>query len=191
MPGMTGDPPPTHDPGGKVRLRPVGAPESSALFGGPNDCYRYWLTRTWEPTPPGRLVLWVMMNPSTADADVDDPTVAKCCRLSRRWGFGAMTVVNCFAYRATDQAMLAAAADPVGPDNDKRIQGRANHADQIIMAFGTPKERKLRSRGFEVARMLVAAGKGPKMHALRVSAAGAPWHPLYLPEDIVPERWSP
>lgn len=85
---------PKHDPGGKVRIKLALDVKSNIVFGGPDDCYRYRLSRTWDKIQPH--VLWVMMNPSVADHDGDDPTVAKCGRLARAWGYGDIYVGNTF-----------------------------------------------------------------------------------------------
>jgi hypothetical protein len=159
----------------------------SAIFGGAGDCYRYRLGREWDADLPAAL--FVMMNPSTASAFVDDNTIAKATRFARRWGFGRLLIGNVHAYRCTDQARLAETADPIGPENDAHLQAMAAEASLIVMAYGRPKIAALRRRGPAVARMLVSAGHW--LHVLRVSKAGVPHHPLYLPEATEPMPWSP
>ncbi len=176
----------THDPGGKVRLVVASGVDSSAVFGGPGDCYRYRLVRTWEPGP---LVMFLMMNPSTANIAVDDPTVAKCQRLARRWGYGGLLVGNVFAYRATDQGELARVADPVGTLNGHHLAAMARQAALIVCAFGTPKVTALLPHGPAAAIRLHQAGH--PLHVLRLSKAGRPVHPLYLPETLTPTPWNP
>ncbi len=157
-----------------------------AIFGGANRRYRYRLERQWgEVLHP---VLFVMMNPSSADPLRDDRTVAKVQRLARRWGFASLLVGNAFAYRVTDQARLVEVADPVGPDNDMHLCAMAREARLIVMAYGTPAKHALRRRGPEVARMFERMGK--RLNVLRLSIDGAPWHPLYLPEDSIPLPWT-
>ncbi len=84
----------SHDPGGKVSILLPEHVQGSAIFGGTAHEYRYRLSRTWSS---GRRVLFVMMNPSTADPSADDPTVAKCRRFAVKWGYGGMYVGNTFA----------------------------------------------------------------------------------------------
>ena len=118
-----------HDPGGKVRLALSADVKSWADFGGDNKEYRYTLKRVWDASLGS--VLFVMMNPSTADPYVDDPTVAKCQRYARAWGYGTLLVGNTFAYRATNQKDLLRVADPVGP-RERRVaaqDGRAGRDD--------------------------------------------------------------
>jgi hypothetical protein len=178
---------PKHDPGGKVRLAVAQGVKSSAMFGGPKDCYRYRLVRTWDETKPHAL--FIMMNPSTADPSVDDPTVAKCGRFARAWGYGGIYVGNTFAYRATDKKRLGRIADPVGPDNDKHLIAMAELAAIVIFAYGQPSHKALRERGPLLAKILVA--KGIKPHVLKLSKGGTPWHPLYLLETLKPVVWKP
>ena len=177
--------PDAHDPGGKVRQRLPTDVVASALFGGAANEYRYRLTRHWGT---GAHVLFIMMNPSTADLRVDDPSVAKCGRLARRWGYAGVAVGNTFAYRATEQARLAQVADPVGPDNDRHLLLMAQEAAMTIFAYGTPRHKALRSRGPDVARLLRSAGI--VAHVLKLSKDGVPYHPLYLSEAVRPVPWA-
>ncbi|WP_263353334.1 DUF1643 domain-containing protein [Acidicapsa acidisoli] len=178
---------PKHDPGGKVRLAVAQGVKSTAVFGGPKDCYRYRLKRTWDDSKPH--VMFVMMNPSTADPLIDDPTVAKCGRFARAWGYGGIYVGNTFAYRATDQKRLLEISDPIGPDNDKHLIEMAQSAAVVVFAYGKPKHAPLRTRGPALAKLLIErAGVTP--HTLRLSMEGTPWHPLYLKETLKPVVWK-
>jgi hypothetical protein len=176
-----------HDPGGKVTLSLQIWVRGSAVFGGPGDCYRYELSRVWDEKLP--ILLVVMMNPSTANPLVDDPSVAKCRRYAEAWGFGTLLVGNTFAYRATDKRRLLEVSDPVGPENDCHLLKMSNRAQTILFAFGQP-HKSLRSRGPEVARLLSNNGRR-KIHALRLSNDGTPCHPLYLPGSLKPVEWAP
>src|ERR1700680_305374 len=104
-----------------------------------SDCgvYRYLLRRVWDRDKI--RVLIVMLNPSTADAQVDDATIRSLFRLCRRLGYGSFEVVNLFAFRATDPDELFKATDPIGPLNE-RISGAAIvRCDLTIVAWGTHK----------------------------------------------------
>jgi hypothetical protein len=179
--------PQKHDPGGKVRLAISRDVKSSAVFGGRDDCYRYRLIRTWDETKPHAM--FIMMNPSTADLKVNDPSVAKCERFARAWGYGGIYVGNTFAYRATDQSRLIEVADPVGPDNDAHITEMAKGAAVVIFAYGNPKHMQLRSRGLTLARLLLEKAN-VKPHVLRLSNDGTPCHPLYLRKTLNPVEWK-
>jgi hypothetical protein len=176
----------THDPGGKRLLKLPPGTRSTARFGGPDDCYRYELLREWDGALPA--ILFVMMNPSTADVQFDDSTVAKCGRLARAWGFGALLVGNTFAYRCTDQRRLTEIADPIGPENDDALLAMARDAAVTVFAYGKPAHRLLRFRGLDVAQGLARNGVLP--HVLKLTADGTPGHPLYMPEaGLRPVPW--
>jgi hypothetical protein len=145
--------------------------------------YRYLLVRRWGT---GGTVNFVMLNPSTADECRNDPTVERCERRARLMGFGAFTVTNIFAWRATDPAALHSVADPTGPSNDAVLVETAREALCVIAAWGV--HGALLGRGAEVAAMLDA--KGITLNHLGLSRHGHPRHPLYLPYTAVPKPWS-
>jgi hypothetical protein len=176
-----------HCPGGKVLLPLPPGVRGDAVLGGTNREYRYELSRTWDDALP--TLLFVMMNPSTALPWFDDPTVAKCRRYAIVWGFGTLLVGNTFAYRATAQERLMEVADPVGPDNDAHLLSMADRAAMIVFAYGQPRNKTLRYRGIEVARLLSRQGTRP-LHYLRLAKNGTPCHPLYLPGSLKPVLWN-
>jgi hypothetical protein len=159
---------PAHDPGGKVRRTLKAGVTGNAVFGGANQEYRYRLSRTWDARKP--FALFVLMNPSTADPICDDPTVAKCCKFAKVWGYGGIVVANTFAYRCTDQRGLIKVDDPVGPENDRHIIQMAKAAAIVIFAYGKPKHKELRSRAALVS--LVSSSKKLKLRRTS-SASGA------------------
>ena len=82
--------------------------------------YRYQLTRFWGSlSQPPHQVAFIMLNPSQANAEQDDPTIRACSQFAKRWGYNQLNIVNLFAYRATQPSMLTKANDPIGPDNDR------------------------------------------------------------------------
>ncbi len=170
-----------HDPGGKIRLTLSDDVKSWARFGGEDGEYRYALRRVWDRSLGS--VLFVMMNPSTADPFVDDPSVAKCQRYARAWGYGTLLVGNTFAYRATNQKRLMQVADPVGPKNDQWLLKMAAQAGMIVLAFGKP-HNNLRQRGRDVVELLKRSGH--EMHVLKLCKDGTPSHPLYLRGTLMP-----
>lgn len=95
--------------------------------------YRYRLWRRWGIGPHAT---WIMLNPSTADADLDDPTIRRCIGFARAWGFSAIEVVNLFALRATNPRELGRSADPIGPDNDRHLSEAGRAAELRIAAWG-------------------------------------------------------
>jgi hypothetical protein len=140
--------------------------------------YRYTLWRAWDEALP-RLG-FIMLNPSTADATRDDPTIRRCIGFARAWHYGAVEVVNLFAYRATDPARLAQVADPVGPDNDHYILQTAEHCAKLVAAWGC--QGKLMGRDAAIRRLL----KDVTLCCLGLTQDGYPRHPLYLRADAQP-----
>jgi hypothetical protein len=142
----------------------------------PCGTYRYELTRRWSPRP---LVGWVLLNPSTADADTDDPTVRRCIGFARAWGYGGIVIRNLFALRATDPSELDRHSAPVGSDNDTYL-ARCSGDDVTVLAWGA----RGGSRGRDVLELLARQGVQP--YQLAVTADGQPRHPLYLTADLEP-----
>src|SRR5579885_3397338 len=105
-----------------------------------SDCdkYRYLLTRPAEVESPLRSsAVFVMLNPSTADATLDDPTIRRCRGFAKAWGCNGLVVANLFAYRATNPKELKLADDPIGPDNDKILRELAKEHYDIVCAWGS------------------------------------------------------
>jgi hypothetical protein len=142
--------------------------------------YRYELTREWDE---GRHALWIMLNPSTADASQDDPTIRRCISFSQRWGFGGLRVCNLFALRATDPKELLGCPDPVGPENDDYILKNAELASCVHLAWGT--KGALKGRAEAVVQLLRATGR-QYLLCLGTTKDGHPKHPLYIRSDVQP-----
>ncbi len=141
----------------------------------PEGWYRYSLWRQWGE-PDGPRVCWVMLNPSTADAEADDPTIRRCIGFSKSWGAAAMEVVNLFALRSTDPKALVRHPDPVGPDNHKAITDAIKRSDMVVAAWGAFQIKHSRpsidTYCFNLDKPLWCLGK---------TKAGHPRHPLYVP----------
>ena len=145
--------------------------------------YRYRLWRVWgEPDTPRRLCM-VMLNPSTADEFKNDPTVERCCRRARMWGYERIDVVNIFALRSTNPQGLYDCDDPIGPDNDNAILQAAVGADLTVAAWGN--HGQLGGRGAAVMAMLKQNNIAPQ--AFKLSKQGEPVHPLYQPYSALPQ----
>lgn len=149
----------------------------------PTETYRYSLWRDFE-NGQASMLRFVMLNPSTADAEQDDPTIRRCMGFARDWGFGGVLVVNLFALRATNPRELRRHPDPIGPDNDSHIEwalqpGSSDGEPPLALAaWGAHGE--FMGRGKAVLR------RYPFLRALGLTAAGEPRHPLYLRRDAVP-----
>ena len=152
----------------------------------PDGVYRYCLVRRWEiHIEDGDTLLWVMLNPSTADATEDDATIRKITKFSKAWGYSALAVVNVFGYRATDPRILLTVDDPVGSDNLAWIESWVAATDRTICAWGAsfPKAMEPHVQAVSVAlrdRGAMCMGR---------TKAGHPRHPLYLKDDTVPEEF--
>lgn len=169
--------------GAVIRSAVRGGVASTAVF---SDCgaYRYALTRIWDAA--AARVLFVMLNPSTASEERNDPTVARCEARARALGFGGLAVANLFAWRATRPADLRRAAHPIGPGTDRHLLEDAARADLLICAWGN--HGALHGRGAEVLRLLVS--RGHALHHLGLTRLGQPAHPLYLRACRPVERWD-
>src|SRR3990167_9710763 len=141
--------------------------------------YRYLLRRTWNHDFPRALI--VMLNPSTADAEVDDATIRSCTRLLRNKGYGSFEVVNLFGFRATDPAELKTVADPVGPQNDIITVAAVKRCDISICAWGAHPMGACRSKATK--RLLLSYR--PAVFCFGTTKAGSPKHPLYI------KTWTP
>ncbi|MGV8845820.1 MAG: DUF1643 domain-containing protein [Propionicimonas sp.] len=146
--------------------------------------YRYRLSRVWDPSGP--RCVFAMLNPSTATALTLDATVSRCVRFAKAWSYGALEVVNVFAYRATNPKDMAAQDDPIGPGNDEALLAAGKAGDLVVAAWGVHAE--LDGRGEVVRRLFDQAGL--PLHYLRLTKAGHPGHPLYIPAATRPTRWG-
>lgn len=157
-------------------------PSSSAVLSD-DGRYRYRLGRRWAPGP---TLGWIMLNPSTADATADDPTIRRCIAFARREGCGAIDVANLYAWRATDPDSLLALAwgEAVGPDNHHHVADVLAGAERTVAAWGAwwnaqPDRRRPARLNVES----VAALLGAALVCLGRTKAGAPRHPLYVRGD--------
>jgi len=141
--------------------------------------YRYSLTREWGS---GFAVLFVGLNPSTADETLDDPTIRRWVSFAREWGYARLHMANLFAFRATDPRDMKNATDPVGPENDKQLLTLANDSILTVAAWGV--HGTFGGRHKAVRQML------PRLHYLRLTKDGHPGHPLYLPKTLRPVEWQ-
>ena len=158
--------------------------KSSAII---SDCglYRYQLTRTWGEEKPA---VFVMLNPSTADALEDDATIRRCIGFAKKWNCGGIVVVNLFAYRATKPKELLSATDPQGPDNLTHIFNTVQAARLIVCAWGA--YNKLNGQDKKVITCIRGAIKMADVVCLGTTRDGHPRHPLYLPKDAVMQAYE-
>lgn len=145
--------------------------------------YRYALRRIWDPRKPA--VLFVGLNPSTADHRVDDRTIRRCIGFAQAWGFGQLFVANLFAYRTPFPSALRNVDNPVGPYNDRWLRRLANEAKVVVAAWG--------NHGSYLGRDRDALPLLGRPMCLAMSKRGQPKHPLYIPasaklRDLAPPK---
>ncbi len=149
-----------------------------------SDCrkYRYSLSQIWDEDK--EPLYWLMLNPSTADEVKNDPTVERCERRARMWGYGGSVVLNIFAYRATDPKNMRTQKDPVGPDNDAWIRKLARRSQELVVVGGWGEHGSHMARGQAVLDIFKQANG--RINALKINASGHPAHPLYIAYDKTP-----
>lgn len=140
--------------------------------------YRYGLTRQWSDDP---MMGFVMLNPSTADADVDDPTIRRCIGFARREGCGGIVVVNLFPLRATNPADLWSTRYPerFGADSNAELQRHLRMVTGPLVAAWGAEGDSLGSDAVILTRRYL----GHRMVCLGLTKSGAPRHPLYVRGD--------
>ena len=147
-----------------------------------SDCrkYRYGLSRTWNGKK--KTILFIGLNPSTANEKIDDPTIRRCINYAQNWGYGSLLMVNLFAYRATMPSELKNVKNPIGNDNDLHIIELSKKADIVVAAWGN--EGTLLNRDKEVKKIL------PNLMCLKINKSGQPSHPLYQKKDLKLIKYS-
>ena len=138
--------------------------------------YRYTLSRTWDSTKP--TVLFIGLNPSIADENVDDPTVTRCINFAKDWGYGTLLMANLFAYRTTYPKEIYLIDDPIGKDNDYYLLECVKQSDLIVACWG--------NNGTYMDREKIIKELVPNLYCLQKNKNGTPHHPLRLPRDINP-----
>jgi hypothetical protein len=138
--------------------------------------FRYWLKRDVGDGPP---LGWLMLNPSTADASLDDPTIRRVIGFTRAWGYGQAWVTNLFALRATDPAELNRHDEPRGPENEAHVLLMAVACPVVVCAWGATVD-KVRHRWIDVAAIVE---RNSLAMCLGSTKAGYPRHPLYVRAD--------
>lgn len=149
----------------------------------PCGTYRYLLTRRWFDSNPMSHVAFIMLNPSSAAADVDDRTIRKCQKYAKAWGHNGISVLNLFALRATDPDELTRHPDPVGPVNDTMIETIALAAGTGLVVVAWGQHGAYKSRGLIVLDRLRSWGVEP-MRIGPPTKGGHPWHPLYRKDSM-------
>lgn len=154
-----------------------------------NGQHRLYLTRIWDRALP--LVGFVMINPSTADATIDDPTIRKCMGYAEKWGNGGIYVVNLFSFRSKDPEDLhAASSEQRNSDvSDFYIRKAAEKCPVVVLGWGANGDPYL-DRVAEVYALLTQ-NSSTQVRCLKVTKSGQPGHPLYLKYEMPLIPWAP
>ena len=179
-------------------MKPKTAEQRGTFFSA-DRVYRYTLWREWgtgtlpilQPNHGANsYVMFIGLNPSTADETKDDPTIRKCIGFAKRWGFGSLCMTNLFAYRSTDPRKMKDHPNPIGDDNDLWLACCARSAGMIVAAWG--RDGQHLKRDLAVMQIL------KDVHCLGLNNDGSPKHPLYVPYGTVvmqlqqpPKRGTP
>jgi hypothetical protein len=139
--------------------------------------YRYELSRIWDEEKP--RILFIMLNPSTADANTDDPTIRRVINFAKSWGYGGLFVANLYAFRSTDPKGLKYTDDPIGKDNIQHIQTLLGLTEKVIYAWGNNQKEP---------EWLYNVVSTP--YCIETSKNGTPKHPLYLRADLQPKFYD-
>ena len=142
--------------------------------------YRYVLWRRWAWEGYANQVMFIGLNPSTADEREDDPTIRRCIGFARSWGYSGILMMNTYAFRATQPADMKAASDPIGPANDEAFGYRRSQVGLIVAAWGTHCSQE------RAGQVHQALGFRPVM-CLGTNKDGTPKHPLYLKASTKPQ----
>ena len=139
--------------------------------------YRYALWRIWDLSRP--FVMFIGLNPSTADETKDDPTIRRCINFAKYWNYGGIYVTNLFAYRSSSTRKMMTFSNPIGDENDKWIRNLSQKSNIIIAAWGND--------GIHLNRSKTIEDKIPNLKCIKKNKSGQPAHPLYLKSNLKPK----
>lgn len=145
--------------------------------------YRYLLWREWNSS--SKTVSFIMLNPSRADAEINDPTITRCINFAKSWGYGRLEVVNLFAYRTPKPSLLKQVTEPIGRDNDHFIIESVSRSDLVILAWGN--HGTWQQQDLSTLELLKNYNY---LYSLGMTKRGCPRHPLYLRRTSKPQIYA-
>lgn len=151
--------------------------KSDAAFSGCRK-YRFAIWRVWDDALP--YVMFIGLNPSTADESKDDPTLTRCIRYAKSWGYGGICMANLFPFRVTVPKVMMLASDPIGAENDHWLLELSESSGLVVAAWGNTGRYMVRS---DHVKCLL-----PNLHCLKLNKSSEPGHPLYQKADIQPVK---
>lgn len=158
--------------------------EKTALIS-PCGNYRYKLGRFWDKSKP--IVMFIMLNPSTADAKLDDPTIRRCINFAKSWGYGGLYVGNLFSFRSTDPKNILTCDNPIGEHNLHYLNEMSLKSSSIICAWGNS---TIISKILKKNKNYAPLKEINNLNYLELSKDGTPKHPLYLKGDLFPKKYK-
>lgn len=147
--------------------------------------YRYSLWRVWQKKKP--KVLFIMLNPSTADAETDDATIRRCRGYAEAWGYGGFFVGNLFPFRSPEPKDLLKCENPIGHNNEEYLKTMKEHCCLVVCAWGNSSIVSKIEKRFPDYKPLKHFYH---LHYLELSKDGTPKHPLYLPKSLTPIQYK-
>ena len=163
--------------------------EGTAVF---SDCNKYRYTLDRKLGGAGQTYAFMLLNPSTATATEDDPTIRRCIGFATRERASHLRILNLFAYRSTDPKKLRKVDDPIGPENDDHIETAAKEVDVFVIGWGS-NAANFRDRELSVLEMLHEI-RGFTLQSpvlcLGQTKGGHPKHPLYLASKTTLRRFG-
>lgn len=165
--------------------------KGAILSNDPHQAYRYQLWRSSIDYDPGlsASMTFIMLNPSTADAELDDPTIRRCAGFAKRERYERFDVFNLFALRATDPRELRTNdGDVNGPMNNAYLRDALCYSGIVVAAWGNHGSLNGREEFFRKV-LVPAANDRPLFHLGDLTKKGQPRHPLYLPADAPLNLW--
>jgi len=152
----------------------------------PTRSYRYSLWRYFEEqTDLSQAIVFIGLNPSTADETIDDPTIRRCQGFAKRWGYQGMVMLNLFALRATQPKQMKRSPSPIGSENDEVLLSWSCNCGTIVCCWGMHGSHL--GRSLQVKQLL--QGAHLSLWHLGLTRSGEPRHPLYLPARTPRVRW--
>lgn len=147
--------------------------------------YRYKLWRIWDDSQ--KKVLFIMLNPSTADACNNDATITRCTNFVKDWGYGGFYVGNLYPFRSKNPSDLLKCVNPLGENNNSYLKEMALISDMIVCAWGNSATINKLNKKHPDYRPLENLNK--PLYYLQLSNDGTPKHPLYLPKTLKPIQY--
>lgn len=142
--------------------------------------FRYALWRHWDWQGHANCVMFIGLNPSTADSVKNDTTISKCIGFAKRWGYGGMYMLNLYAFRATNPKDMIASSDPWGPNNQEAFGYYRSRVGLVVACWGSIEVRYRPSLQWQTTIFSSLDAVAAPVYCLGRTADGSPRHPSRL-----------